>query len=161
MRLVLASSVGSLLWAGCAHPQYSANDIDPGSVSYAPVDQSKRRPDTHPELRTGLYQVAYGGLLPPVVETTVVTAPASEAGTADSTSLLVYNPEVINVALSSETPPGLVANQVQSGQVIVEAAGAEPSGSKVYLVREKRMSWRDRLMQNKRLVEQQTAVPAE
>lgn len=48
-RLVLSATFGSLLWAGCASP----SNYEVTSVESRPVDLTKLRPDTHPELNTG------------------------------------------------------------------------------------------------------------
>src|SRR5262245_39379883 len=148
LRLVLASCVGSLIWAGCAKPRYSAVEIDPKSIEATPVDMTKRRPDTHPELRTGLWQVTYQGLStrpdvvnPLVFESTVYQNLDAPPGTVDSTYLITYRPEAINVALSGEAPQGIIA----------EAAAAE---FPVRVVREVRpRSWTDRLFHNKRILD--------
>ena len=48
LRVVAAATLGSLLWVGCSSPR---SDYAAGT---APVDLTKRRPDTHPELSVGL-----------------------------------------------------------------------------------------------------------
>ena len=88
--------------------------MDSAAIASAPVDQTKRRPDTHPELRNGLWQFTYRNDHA-MVETT--TVPATQPGeAADSTALLAYNPEVINAASQSD---------FGSSSSIAEAAGAE------------------------------------
>lgn len=131
IRLILGSSVGSLLWAGCAEPQFAVSRFNPAEVAAAPVDQTKRRPDTHPEWRTGLWQTgseSFQTRAGQVVETTVVRAPENQVGT-DSTYLLVFNPEVLNAASVSSPAPAAVATTtttpVAPGTVLFESAGAE------------------------------------
>ncbi len=87
--------------------------MDSSAIASAPVDQTKRRPDTHPELRSGLWQFTYRNDHSMVETTTVPATLPGEA--ADSTALLVYNPEVINAAGQSEFGSAPIA----------EAAGAE------------------------------------
>lgn len=55
MRLVMAATFGSLLWAGCSstRPDHAANTLAIQSQS-GPADLTKRRPDTHPEWKSGL-----------------------------------------------------------------------------------------------------------
>lgn len=94
---------------------FEAASVTPEDIKAAPVDQTKRRPDTHPELRSGLWQFAQASEgsenFSRVIETTVVEA--DEPGeAADTTALLPYNPEVINVA------------QAREGDEIIEAAAA-------------------------------------
>ena len=51
MRLVIAATFGSLLWAGCASDRtHYAN----ATAEMQPVDLTHLRADTHPETRTGL-----------------------------------------------------------------------------------------------------------
>jgi len=118
-RLALGASLGSFLWAGCSSDSSSFSRVEnPGiyatsPFASAPVDQTKRRPDTHPENRSGLWRVTSGSHVtggPSVIE-----APAIQTGLpgADSTSLLALNPEAVNAAIAS-TGDG----------AIVEAAGA-------------------------------------
>jgi hypothetical protein len=79
----------------------------------APVDQTNRRPDTHPELRSGLWQVAFNnfeGQGFSVVEAPVVQP---DAPVADTTHLLTYNPEALNAVAA-----------VSPGSVVIEAAGS-------------------------------------
>ena len=121
VRIVLASTVGSLLWAGCAQPRVAVTD--PQIIAQAPVDLTKRRPDTHPEMRTGLWQVTPDNVVADVVVAPNITPPNTPPGAVDSSYLLSYNPEVIN-----SVPPEA------QGEIIVEAAGAE---------RPMRRSWRD------------------
>jgi hypothetical protein len=59
VRFVLAVTFASLLWAGCASPSSQTYYVD-ASADTQPVDLTKRRADTHPELRSGLEQ--YGRL---------------------------------------------------------------------------------------------------
>lgn len=146
-RLVLASSVGSILWAGCAEPRLVTANFDPALIAYAPVDLTKRRPDTHPELRSAMWQTVArnagsSALLPAVADSTLIGATAYDMPITvttreplyDSTYLLVFNQEVVNVAT---TPPGAwsfvtgpqrPATTVVTtpGGVVVEAAGAQP-----------------------------------
>jgi hypothetical protein len=158
VRLMLATSVGSLLWAGCAQPRYMASQIDPGAIQASPIDQIEQRPDTHPELRAAIWRETYQNFQPAfygqsrVIETSNVRMPDADTTTADSTSLLEYNPEVVNVALSGDAP-GIIVVQAP-GSVIVEAAGAEVPPVRERVVVRERMNWRDRLMQNKTLVDQ-------
>lgn len=58
MRLVMAATFGSLLWAGCSstHPDYSASSANTLTSQSGPADLTKRRPDTHPEWKSGLAQ---------------------------------------------------------------------------------------------------------
>jgi hypothetical protein len=123
-RLVLAASLGSLIWAGCASdPNNSANVNDAvvaANLDMVPVDQTRRRPDTHPELRSGLWQFTYNhshGTLGResygVVEAPVVQP---EVAAADTTSLLGYSAEARN-AVAGTAPA--------AGGVVVEAAGAD------------------------------------
>ncbi len=51
VRLVVAATFGSLLWAGCASPN---NDYAVTRTDMRPVDLTKRRADTHPEFGTGI-----------------------------------------------------------------------------------------------------------
>ncbi len=51
LRIVAAATFGSLLWVGCASPKSDYAATSPGT---APLDLTKRRPDTHPELSLGL-----------------------------------------------------------------------------------------------------------
>lgn len=48
LRIVVAATFGSLLWVGCSSPKSDSASL------YPPVDLTKRRPDTHPELSLGL-----------------------------------------------------------------------------------------------------------
>jgi len=159
IRVAVAAFVGSVLWAGCAGPDYMVTDAD--TVSMAPIDQTRRRPDTHPELRSSLWQTSYQnydtrGSIPAVVETTVVDG--DETGipvtSKDSTSLLVFNPSVVNIALGAEASPAIVPGTAivgAPGTVVVEAAGAEPGA-----VRTSR-SWAGRVLENKRRLDAMTA----
>lgn len=146
IRLVLASAVGSLLWAGCAtrstqtvihesagaeRPAVFVENTTPfvqgaivtrQDIAMAPINQLKRRPDTHPELRTGLWQSASpNAVVPPVIEAPVVIMP-DEPPVADTTHLLVYEPAVVNIAADRALS---AAEPVSEGMVIQEAAGAE------------------------------------
>lgn len=139
IRVVLASAVGSLLWAGCATnntiihdpagsevtansgPVVAGVPIDQEDIAAAPVDLTKRRPDTHPELRSGLWQtisqnqgVDTASLTAPVSETAAVEPEASDAS-IDTGHLAPYAPEVVNIAMDDAAADG----------IIVEAAGAE------------------------------------
>ena len=94
-------------------------DLDSASIASAPVDQSKRRPDTHPELRTGLWQFTYRNTQS-LVETT--TVPAAEVGqAADTTALLASSPEVLNAVGATGV--------AESRTSISEAAGAAPEST--------------------------------
>lgn len=53
VRVVVAATFGSLLWAGCASEQVYYGD---SSSNLRPVDLTKNRPGTHPELRNGSEQ---------------------------------------------------------------------------------------------------------
>lgn len=108
--MAVASLLGAIMVTGCAQPRFASTDIQFEDVSQAPVDQIKKRPDTHPEWRTGLWHFPYTDLK--VIETTVLKAPAGEY---DTTYLMDYNPEIINVAMNV---PG-------EGAIIYEAAGSE------------------------------------
>ena len=150
IRLVLASAVGSLLWAGCAtnttdvvlrepagaerpakvietaNPLVTdtAVVIDRDILAMAPRDQTKRRPDTHPELRTGLWQSTYrdtGRPTVPVIEAPVLKLPEEESA-ADTTHLLSYDPVVVNIAADTTAPVEIAG---EPGTVVFEAAGAE------------------------------------
>lgn len=124
-RLVLASALGSLIWAGCSTTdnRYTGNNatgtevvmVGSSAIAAAPIDALKRRPDTHPEFRTGLWQ---GGVL--VTESSTLIPDRAEAA-ADTTALLPYNPYVVNIAVN-----GLSGTAPASG-VITEPAGAQPS----------------------------------
>lgn len=48
--MVVAAAFGSLLWAGCASERVYYGDA---SSELRPVDLTKNRADTHPELRNG------------------------------------------------------------------------------------------------------------
>jgi hypothetical protein len=107
-----AAVVGTFVGAGCTNaPTRYAEAYTPMVVHRAPIDQIKRRPDTHPELRTGLFQFTYNH------EFFVIEAPEVDLRSPyrqiDSGVMHVYNPEVINVAFAQP-----------QGTVIVEAAGA-------------------------------------
>lgn len=60
IRLVLAATFGSLLWAGCStrHEGDSGRSLYRSERMYSsdtvPADLTRRRVDTHPEWRTGL-----------------------------------------------------------------------------------------------------------
>ena len=125
-RLILAASIGSLIWTGCSSTQtgsFSASQVDKASVMAAPVDQSQfhARPDTHPELRTGLWSFQKASL-PRVVEAPTIENENPEA--VDSTQLIAYEPAVINVAALGGAEPA-------PGTVITEAAGAETSAQEI------------------------------
>ncbi|MDQ6631811.1 MAG: hypothetical protein M3Y82_08635 [Verrucomicrobiota bacterium] len=106
-RLILAATFGSFIWTGCSSTQsdasFSAADVDTAMAMAAPVSQIKRRPETHPELRSGLYTTAYQtGFRSSLASVPVVEAPTVEnenPEAADSTHLFNYNPEVINVGV--------------------------------------------------------------
>jgi len=51
VRLVVAATFGSLLWAGCASERTYYVDA---TADTRPIDLTKRSVDTHPELRIGL-----------------------------------------------------------------------------------------------------------
>ncbi|MFN7141603.1 MAG: hypothetical protein ACK4UN_19955 [Limisphaerales bacterium] len=101
VRIVLASTVGSLLWAGCAQPQWAVPERQ--TAANAPVDLTIRRPDTHPHLRSGMW---YG---PASANVAVIPVPgASEIPGPVGADALVQAP----------------------GSIIVEGAGAEPAPSR-------------------------------
>jgi hypothetical protein len=52
VRLVIAATFGSLLWAGCASTEPSSR-YETVAVNQQPVDLTKRLPGTHPEWNTG------------------------------------------------------------------------------------------------------------
>jgi hypothetical protein len=116
--VVAAGSLATLLGSPAfANHETSGSDLRIQSAVVAvpaPVNQIKTRPDTHPELRTGLWQVPHAQRL------VVIEAPHVEIdqppGTVDSPYLMVYNPEFQNA---------LAAMEPTAGTVIVEAAGAE------------------------------------
>ncbi len=128
----MAASLGSVLWAGCSSRQdakFSTNSgmtgdagsVRGGDVAASPVDQTKRRPDTHPELRNGVWSFSQEqSNLNPIRVIEASTVQPDEPGEAnDTTALLNYNPEVINVGAADIANPAL-----ESGAVITEAAGA-------------------------------------
>lgn len=127
-RVVLASTVGSLLWAGCAEPRVAVHD--PAVIAYAPVDLTKRRPDTNPELRSGMWQRNAEKPTPSVVLAPSITNPDGIPGSEDPAYLLGYSSEVIN-----SVPPGAEES------IIIEAAGAEPVAP--------RRTWRERWFHRK------------
>ena len=94
VRVVLASTVGSILWAGCAEPRVAVHD--PAVIAYAPVDLTKRRPDTNPELRNGIWQRSADRPTPSVVLAPSISNPDALPGAEDPAYLLGYSPEVIN-----------------------------------------------------------------
>jgi hypothetical protein len=107
-----AAVLGTFIGAGCANaPTRYAETLTPAIVHHAPIDQTKRRPDTHPEVRTGLFQFTYQQ------QYSVIEAPEVEIQSpyrqVDSGILHAYNPEVINVAMARP-----------EGTIMVEAAGA-------------------------------------
>ncbi|MEO7676580.1 MAG: hypothetical protein ABIV39_07465 [Verrucomicrobiota bacterium] len=55
MRLVMAATFGSLLWAGCSStgPSTSGSTLSMQSEA-GPANLINRRPDTHPEWKSGL-----------------------------------------------------------------------------------------------------------
>lgn len=113
--LTACTSTSTTTRANLDSGRFDAASVSADDIRSAPVDQTKRRPDTHPELRSGLWQFSQLNegteSFPSVVETTVVEA--DEPGEAnDTTALLAYNPEVINVA------------QARSGDEIIEASAA-------------------------------------
>ncbi len=133
----MAASLGSVLWAGCSstrETEFSSNNgmtgdgmtsdaasVSGGDVAASPVDQTKRRPDTHPELRNGIWSFSQdqSGLNPIRVIEASTVQPDEPGEANDTTALLNYNPEVINVAAADIADPAL-----ESGAVITEAAGA-------------------------------------
>lgn len=124
VRIVLGSTVGSLLWAGCAQPRMAVTDQ--ALIAQAPVDMTNRRPDTHPHLRTGIWGMNSENPTANVVLTPTVTTPDPLPGTANSAYLLGYSSEVINAI----PPEG-------QNEIIIEAAGAETTAP--------RRTWRERL----------------
>ena len=149
IRVALAASVGSVLWAGCAKPGFKV--VRDETLSATPVDRIRLRPDTHPELRPSIWQVTYQNYhMPqwqaPVADTTIVHGEDFEVpvSTKDHTELMVYDPETVNIALG-DTPLPTVAYQRPDG-VIVEAAGAERGPD--------RRPWRTRVLQNKERLEE-------
>ncbi|MDB6055396.1 MAG: hypothetical protein JWN25_2919 [Verrucomicrobiales bacterium] len=130
-KLVLAASLGSLIWAGCStnnHQAFNSNDHSitayPLSADVpVPVDQTKRRPDTHPELRRGAWDFTYSGTQQVVEAPNIQDAPP---GTVDSPVLLGYEPEYRNAFAATQ------------GDVINEAAGANSDRkSKKVIIRER------------------------
>ena|SRR6185436_3471006 len=123
---VLAGSLATLLGSPAFANHQTAGNSDLRAQSAiaavpAPVNQIKTRPDTHPELRTGLWQVPHRQRF------TVIEAPQVDIGqppgSVDSPYLMVYNPEFQNA---------LAATEPTAGTVIMEAAGAElPSDSDI------------------------------
>lgn len=57
VRFVLATAIGSLLWAGCSTPD---NSQGYSMTDNRPADLTKRKADTNPENRTGLSSRAGG-----------------------------------------------------------------------------------------------------
>jgi hypothetical protein len=117
-KLVLSAALGSLIWAGCSTNSHHAayNTSDPSITEYplsaavpVPVDQTKRRPDTHPELRKGAWDFTYNHTQHVVEAPNIQDAPA---GTVDTPVLLGYEPEYRNTFAATQ------------GDVINEAAGA-------------------------------------
>jgi len=124
IQLVCAASLAALVGVGCSSTnsgrmtsntgdRFDVGQIDQGAISGAPLNEIKRRPDTHPELRSGLWSFYVDDFQQsrraPVIETTL----ASTATAPDTTSLLTYNMEVRNFVAMNESSP-----------VITEAAGA-------------------------------------
>src|SRR5688500_12597729 len=98
--LTACTSTGTMDRSDINNGSFDAASVQSADVKASPVDQTKRRPDTHPELRNGLWNYAQTDSaegFSQVIETTVVEADEPGEG-ADTTSLLAYNPEVINVA---------------------------------------------------------------
>ena len=128
-RLVLASALGSLIWAGCSTTdnRYTGNNaagtevvmVGSSAIAAAPIDALKRRPDTHPEFRTGLWQTS--GLTALSVTESSALIPDSPEKAADTTALLPYNPYVINLAVNGQS------GTAPASGVITEPAGAQPS----------------------------------
>ena len=58
-RVVAASALGSLLWAGCTGPRTYTYYGD-ATTEVQPVDLTQRRADTYPAGRTGL-DASHGG----------------------------------------------------------------------------------------------------
>jgi hypothetical protein len=106
-----AAVLATLVGVGCStSPTRYAETFSPAVIERAPIDQLHRRPDTHPELRTGLFQVGFKNQYS-VVESPEADLPAAYRG-VDTAALLPYNPIVIHVAEAS------------GDAIIVEAAGA-------------------------------------
>jgi hypothetical protein len=122
VRIVVASAVGSLLWAGCAtNPEVIREPAGAGgkvttsgrvivtegapifitNLPKAPIDLTKRRPDTTPELRLGLHPVTF--YLP-------------QTGYTLEEVYLVRSPRIVDPVT------GVVSGD--PGVVIVERAGA-------------------------------------
>jgi hypothetical protein len=75
VRLVVAATFGSLLWAGCASPDRDYATIERNR----PVDLTKFRADTHPEWGTGIdRESAYGTVNVPVDNTPIYDAAGAE-----------------------------------------------------------------------------------
>ena len=114
--LILAAAVSSLIVTGCSSTSsgsFSAAEVSPATIMASPVKHTQfgARPDTHPELRSGLWQTTSREQVR-VVETPALENQNPEA--ADSTQLIAFNPAVINAA-----------TELASGAVITEAAGAQ------------------------------------
>jgi hypothetical protein len=130
-RIIAATFVGSILWAGCAAGpaptvryagEVGPTSIDRESFARAPIDMTNRRPDTNPHIRTGLWDFTYRHNGPMEDTYVVIEAPGQERelppGYADTTALLAFNPEVLNAAVAFAEP--------SPGDLITEAAGAAP-----------------------------------
>lgn len=132
------ASLGSLIWAGCASyegnrmSQSGSTIVTDQAIASAPVDQTLLRPDTHPELRSGLWQFRYGAGNGGLTGYTAVEAPTVSLETSganssvDTTSLLRHNQEVINIAEAQGPATGLVVTEA-AGSAVSEAAGADLS----------------------------------
>jgi hypothetical protein len=129
-RIIAAASLGALIWTGCAPgpgPRYAADHravpvtgVDRQAIMEAPINMINRRPDTHPHLRGGLWQYGYRVNEAGEAHYSVVENPGAPLdvppGYADTPIMLVFNPEVINVAAAMREPT--------AGTIIRDAAGA-------------------------------------
>ena len=137
-RLVLASALGSLIWAGCSTTdnRYTRTDaagtdvvmVGSSAIAAAPINVVKARPDTHPEFRSGLWQTRLTQGLTVTESSTLIPDRAEAAN--DTTALLPYHPNVVNIAVN-----GLPGSAPATG-VITEAAGAQPSDATDYVATE-------------------------
>jgi hypothetical protein len=142
-RLVVGASLGSILWAGCSTSSSGRYSVVTTPGTYiaennnttvrtdqalmateptglpVPVNAVKRRPDTHPELRSGLWDLVVNQRQPQAQNATVIETPHTNPfePVADTTSLMTQRKEA-QVAIAAAPPTAL------PGAVIVEAAGA-------------------------------------
>lgn len=64
-RVVVAASLGAVLWAACSSPEHRMAATSPAPVS-APIDLLKRTPSTHPEQQYGFFDTEARYVEPPV-----------------------------------------------------------------------------------------------